>query len=237
VGLNFSMAWTVSPLPKLCAGVLFCVLFLIICIPQSFAQEPPLAVPGASRLPAQDPNAIAVDGWLLYPTLRLYTLYSDNLFFTPTNPLSAGAIGVTPSMVAVWSNGIHTTTLYGNIDRQDYPSANEVNTLDGRAGITQKYEAMRDLIFTANVTYAHQTWASGLQNSIQTPVAQWQYRAAKWNDSFAFWTTDRPDHTSRCERCATIRESFQSVHGHIFGRQDFQPRNYQPERIGQSHRV
>ena len=71
-----------------------------------------------TRLPARDPNAIAVDGWLLYPTLRLYSLYSDNLFLSPISPISAGGVGVTPSMAAVWSNGIHTTTLYGNIDRQ-----------------------------------------------------------------------------------------------------------------------
>ena len=171
MGLNLSMDFKGSILAKICARLLFCALFLIVWIPPSFAQEPPLNVPGGNRLAAQDPNAIAVDGWLLYPTLRLYSLYSDNLFFTPTSPLSAGAIGVTPSMAAVWSNGIHTTTLYGNIDRQDYPTANEVNTLDGRAGFTQRYEAMRDLIFTANVNYAHQTWATGLQNSIQTPAA------------------------------------------------------------------
>jgi len=156
---------------KICARLIFCVLFLIGWIPLSFAQQPPLNAPGGNKLPAQDPNAISVDGWLLYPTLRLYSLYSDNLFYTPTSPLSAAAIGVTPSMVATWSNGIHSTTLYGNIDRQDYPTANEVNTLDGRAGITQKYEAMRDLIFTANINYTHHTWAPGLQNSIQTPAA------------------------------------------------------------------
>jgi len=147
------------------------VLFLIAWIPLAFAQEPPLDVGGSGRLPARDPNAIAVDGWLLYPTLRLYSLYSDNLFLSPTSPLSAGAVGVTPSMVAVWSNGIHTTTLYANIDRQDYPTANEVNTLDGRAGFTQRYEAMRDLIFTVNASYVHQTQTTGLQNSIQTPSA------------------------------------------------------------------
>ena len=73
--------------------------------------------------------------------------------------------------MAVWSNGIHTTTLYGNIDRQAYPTDNDVNTVDGRAGFTQKYEAMRDLIFTVNGNYAHQTWGAGLQNSIQTPSA------------------------------------------------------------------
>ena len=78
---------------------------------------------------------------------------------------------MTPSLAAVWSNGIHTTTLYGNIDRQTYPTDNDVNTLDGRAGFTQKYEAMRDLIFTVNGNYAHQTWTTGLQNSIQAPTA------------------------------------------------------------------
>ena len=74
-------------------------------------------------------------------------------------------------MVAVWSNGIHTTTLYGSIDRQDYPSANSINTLDGRAGFTQRYEAIRDLIFTFNGNFSHQTLTTGLQNSIQSPTA------------------------------------------------------------------
>ena len=92
-------------------------------------------------------------------------------FRPPQNPLSVGGVGVTPSLAAVWSNGIHTTTLYGAIDRQDYPTDNSINTLDGRAGFTQRYEALRDLIFTVNGNYAHQTLATGLQNSIQTPSA------------------------------------------------------------------
>jgi hypothetical protein len=82
-----------------------------------------------------------------------------------------GGIGVTPSLTAVWSNGIHTTTLYGNLDRQDFPTDNAINTLDSRAGFTQRYEAMRDLIFTFNANYAHTTLTTGLQNSIQTPTA------------------------------------------------------------------
>ena len=169
-GSQSFMLYMGSILSRRFARFALSALFLIAWIPLSFAQEPPLNVSVASKLPARDPNAITVDGWQLYPTLRTYSLYSDNLFFTPTSPLSAGAMGVTPGVVATWSNGIHTTTLYGNIDRQDYPTANDVNTLDGRAGFTQKYEAMRDLIFTVNVNYAHQTWATGLQNSIQTPT-------------------------------------------------------------------
>jgi Putative beta-barrel porin 2 len=131
----------------------------------------PLDVARVGRLPARDPSAIAVDGWLLYPTLRVYSLYSDNLFLSPQSPIAAAGFGVTPSLTAEWSNGIHTTTLYGNIDRQVYPTDNDINTLDGRAGFTQKYEAMRDLIFSVNGNFAHTTLASSLQNSIQTAAA------------------------------------------------------------------
>src|ERR1700677_253264 len=178
-GSQSSMLYKGSILSRTFVRSAFGALFLMASIPLACAQTalpqsfglsgpPPLDVP-FNRLPARDPNAIAVDGWLLYPTLRLYSLYSDNLFLSPTSPITAPGFGVTPGLVAVWSNGIHTTTLYGNIDSQGYPTDNDVNTLDGRAGFTQKYEAMRDLIFTVNGNYAHQTWATGLQSSIQTP--------------------------------------------------------------------
>ncbi len=170
-GAQYSMLYRGSiRSKKLAARLAFSALFLIVWIPLCFAQEPPLAVP-INSLPARDPNAIAIGDWLLYPMLRVYSVYSDNLFLSPVSPISAPGFGVTPSMTAVWTNGIHTTTLYGNIDRQAYPTDNDINTLDGRAGFTQKYEAMRDLIFTVNGNYLHQTWATGLQNSIQTTAA------------------------------------------------------------------
>jgi hypothetical protein len=144
----------------------FSALFLIAWTTLSFAQEPPLDVQGNWRA-VRPPDATAINGWLFYPTLRIYTLYSDNLFLSPLRPLSVPGIGVTPSLTAEWSNGIHTTTLYGNIDRQVYPTENDINTFDARAGFTQKYEALRDLIFRVNGNFAHQTLASSLQNSIQ----------------------------------------------------------------------
>jgi Putative beta-barrel porin 2 len=175
-GSRSSMLHKGSILSRKFARLALSALFLIAWIPLSFAQqgpplEPPLNVAGVGRLPAADPNAIAVNGWLLYPTLRIYSLYTDNFFLAPVNPLSVGGFGVTPGMTAVWSNGIHTTTLYGNIDQQVYPTDNEVNSLGARAGFTQRYEAMRDLIFSFNGNYAHQTLTTGLQNSIQTPTA------------------------------------------------------------------
>jgi Putative beta-barrel porin 2 len=184
VGLNpqSSMLCNRSILSKKLARFVLCALVLCAWIPRSLAQlqtgaqsvigsgAPPPDV-SFVRLPAKDPNAIAVDGWLLYPTVRLYSLYTDNFFFSPQDPLSVGGLGVTPSIAAVWSNGIHTTTLYGSLDRQVYPTDNAINALDGRAGFTQRYEAMRDLIFSVNGNYAHQTLSTGLQNSIQTPTA------------------------------------------------------------------
>jgi Putative beta-barrel porin 2 len=169
--------------PKRSARPVFAALLLIALVSPGLAQSvgttgsgsgigpgsPPPDVSSLGGLPAHDPNAIEADGWLLYPSVRLYSLYTDNFFLTPTSPLSVGGLGVTPSLAAVWSNGIHTTTLYGNLDRQDYPTDTGINTLDGRAGFTQRYEAMRDLIFTFNGNYTHQTLATGLQNSIQTP--------------------------------------------------------------------
>src|SRR5262245_51003889 len=94
--------------------VLTGVIVLAISTQLSFAQTPPSALvsplsegPGlppldvpVSRLPAKDPDAISVDGWRLYPTLRLYSLYSDNLFFNTSPRTSAAGFGVTPGMVA-----------------------------------------------------------------------------------------------------------------------------------------
>jgi hypothetical protein len=170
-GSRHSMLWTNSIRSKRHAlRSAFSALFLIAGIVTAFAEEPPLDVP-RNALPARPPDAIAFDRWLLYPTVRLYSLYSDNLFLNPIHPLSAAGFGMTPGLTAELSNGIHTTTLYGNIDRQVYPTENEVNTFDRQAGFTQKYEALRDLTFSLQGDYTHKTVSSGLQNSIPTPVS------------------------------------------------------------------
>jgi hypothetical protein len=147
----------------------FGALFLIAWIATALAQEPPLDV-SRNRLPVRSPDAVTIDGWVLSPTVRVYSLYSDNLFLSPQNRLSVTGFGMSPSLTAERSNGIHTTTLYGNVDRAVYPTENEVNTFNREARFTQKYEALRDLTFRVEGDYAHQTLASTLQNSIPTAV-------------------------------------------------------------------
>jgi hypothetical protein len=149
----------------------FSAFFLIAWSPMALAQEPPPLDVSRNSLPARSPDAVTIGGWSLYPTVRVYSLYSDNLFLSPQNPLSVTGFGMSPSLTAELSNGIHTTTLYGNIDRQVYPTDNEVNTFDRQAGFTQKYEALRDLIFSVHGDYTHKTISNALQNSIPTVVA------------------------------------------------------------------
>jgi hypothetical protein len=145
-------------------------IFLIAATVASLAQSaPPLTVPPTPQLPPPG-EGIPVAGWLLFPTLKTYALYSDNLFQSPLAPISAWGLGATPSLTAEWTNGIHTTTLFGNIDRQVYPTQNEVNTLDGEASFTQKYQPLPDLTFRAIGDYTHKTIANALQSSIPSPI-------------------------------------------------------------------
>ncbi|PYX40859.1 MAG: hypothetical protein DMG81_05030 [Acidobacteria bacterium] len=133
-------------------------------------QEPPLEVPEGSRL-TKPKDALAAGDWLLYPTLRVFTLYSDNLFLNPVAPISAAGLGIAPALVAEWTNGIHTTTLYGRAERQFFPSEQEINTFDRQAGFIQKYSPLPDLIFRTQADYTHNTISPSLVSGIPGPVA------------------------------------------------------------------
>ncbi len=136
----------------------------------AFAQEPPLTVPDSGVLGPASETAIPFNTWLLYPSLTLSSTYSDNYFLSPEAKISGPGFGVTPSVTAVWSNGIHTTTLFGNFQGIDYPTATEINTINGEATFTQNYAPLRDLNFTFLGDYTHHTIANGLNNSIASPI-------------------------------------------------------------------
>ena len=148
----------------------FVALLLIGSFSTGYAQEPPLSIP-KNTLPARPGDALALGGWLLYPTVRSYAQYSDNLFQSVLNPISVWAWGVAPALTAEWSNGIHKTTLYGNVDARDYPTDTELNVFDYKAGVIQKYEALRDLVFSAQADYTHQTITSNAINAIPGALA------------------------------------------------------------------
>ena len=145
-------------------------LSLLAFITASRAQEPPLDVGGDGRLAASPGTAYALDQWLFYPGLTASTTYSDNLFNSSIAPISALGFELSPSLTAEWTNGIHTTTLNANFDHTTYPTDTDLNTFNWGGSFTQKYAPLRDLTFSLNGNYAHQTLSNGLQNSIPTPV-------------------------------------------------------------------
>jgi hypothetical protein len=166
------MPWAVSERPRYYAlRVAISACFFVGCTNACFAQaEPPLTIPATGKLPGAPSTAIPLEGWLLFPSLRTYSLYSDNLFQSSTARISALGFGTTPSLTAQWTNGIHTTTLFGNIDRQVYPTDNAINTFDREATATQTYSPLPDLTFTAQGDYTHKTIQSSLTNSIPNSI-------------------------------------------------------------------
>jgi hypothetical protein len=142
-------------------GVLLGV-FLVVSS-AALAQEPPLVVPKGGVL--KPIEAITAGDWVFYPGVRAYSLYSDNLFQSPISPISVWGFGLTPSMIAEWSNGIHDTTIYGSANRIDYPTRNDLNVLDYNTGLAQKYLPLPDLLFRMQGDYAHHTYAT-LNNAI-----------------------------------------------------------------------
>lgn len=152
------------------ALVAFAAVYMAGNLEVALGQEPPLTIPNGGPPPA-GPNAIPFDGWQLYPSFDTFTQYSNNYFLSPLDKISGWSFGVSPKMTAEWSNGIHTTTLFGTFTHIDYPTNNEVNTNDGEATITQQYAPVRDLNFTFLGDYTHQTIAPSLTSGIPSPIS------------------------------------------------------------------
>lgn len=145
------------------------VLSVAICDKTAHAQEPPLTIPSGAPPPA-DPNAIKFHDWFLYPSVDVSALNSNNYLLTPTGKLAGWAFGVSPAITAEWSNGIHSTTLFGSYDHVQYLSNEAATTDDGEATLTQRYAPLRDLNFTFLGDYTHHTFALNLINAIPSPT-------------------------------------------------------------------
>jgi hypothetical protein len=103
--------------------------------------------PYGSISPSAPSKAIAAGPWLLYPSLLVGTVFNDNLYLTQTRQTSAWGLEFRPGLIATLDNGIHKTTVYGNLDAQIYTNNSQGNTLNGRLGVKHIYEVQRDLIF------------------------------------------------------------------------------------------
>ena len=123
-----------------------------------------------SPAPVQCKSGIPAGEWLIYPSVRMYSIYSNNFFLAPSDQLSTFDFGITPSVTAEWSNGIHSTTISANVDTQRFPTFNEIDTFDRQATITQKYSPLPDWTFSVLGDYTHKTITNSLTNSIPTAI-------------------------------------------------------------------
>jgi opacity protein-like surface antigen len=132
------------------------------------AEEPPLTEPRINRIGSAG-GALNFGGWLLFPSFKVFSVFSDNLYQSPRRPVSVAGLAIAPELVAEWTNGIHRTTFYGNAEVRRY-NVDEANTFDRQAGFVQRYEAMRDLILTFQGDYTHKTNSNGLLSSIPSAL-------------------------------------------------------------------
>jgi len=132
------------------------------------AAEPPLEPPLVRQLP-NGTDTLSLGDWLLYPTVNFHTFYDSNIYSSATTPISTAGLNFNPTLLATYDTGIHTTSLYGNISSNVYPFIDYINnTFDRQAGFVEKYEAMRDLIFTVQGSYSHATNANVFNQALPT---------------------------------------------------------------------
>jgi hypothetical protein len=132
--------------------------------------EPPLNPPEVGVLPT-GAGALTFDQWIISPTLDLYTLYDTNVHSSPTVPLSGPGFHFHPAVSAEYNSGLYDTQLYGNIDSTVYPTLDwHNNTFNRQAGVIQKYSPLRDLVFTLQGDYTHNTNANVVIQSLPSPI-------------------------------------------------------------------
>jgi hypothetical protein len=131
--------------------------------------QPPLDPPVERSLASGD-GMLTMGDWILSPTLDLYTLYDSNIQSSSTTKFASSGFHYHPALQAELDTGFFDTRLYGNFDSTLYPSWNALNTFNRQAGVYETYAPLRDLTFTTQLDYTHNTSASVVVNSIPAPI-------------------------------------------------------------------
>src|SRR5262249_10712788 len=126
---------------------------LVGIVPRSLAQE---TAPAQEIAPTgQYEEGIEISGWKLYPKVFVGAVWDTNVDQQASGDGRTSSVGAraVPYLAAIYDGGIHKTTVYGTADARFF----DANTLSATAGLTHRYEAMRDLIITGFVNYTRQT--------------------------------------------------------------------------------
>ena len=120
---------------------------LVGIVPRSLAQE--IAPTG------QYQEGLMLGAWTLYPKIYVGAVWDDNVHQQATGVPDTSRTGAraVPYLAALYDGGIHRSTVYGVADARFF----DANTISATAGLTHRYEAMRDLVFTGFANYTRQT--------------------------------------------------------------------------------
>ena len=139
----------------------------ILRLAQVSTGAPPLNPPEERSLAS---GPLSIGQWFLTPTLDLSTLYDSNILSSTANKQAGPGFHYRPALQGELDTGIYDTKIYGSFDSTLYPTHTPLNTFNPQAGAIETYAPLRDLIFTTQVDYTHQTNASVIVNSIPAPV-------------------------------------------------------------------
>jgi len=122
---------------------------------------------GVTAIGPNPEEGLAIDGWLVYPSLFVGSVFNDNIYATAYDRRSAVGVRVRPSIQAGVDNGLHKTTAYLSADAQLYPGLGshyrllptpttdvDPTNVTGRAGLNHIWSPFSDLsvYFTADYT-------------------------------------------------------------------------------------
>ncbi len=99
--------------------------------------------------PASTEGALQIHNWLVFGNLGVGGAYDSNVTLSPSNPVTAYGVRVTPNVVAEYNTGIQRTFIYGTGDFRYYPTIGNTQIWNSAAGIVHVWEIERGFIFRA----------------------------------------------------------------------------------------
>ncbi len=99
--------------------------------------------------PRSSEGALQIGNWLVFGNLGVGGAYDSNVTLSPSNPITAYGVRVTPNVVAEYNTGIQRTYIYGTGDFRYYPSLGNTQIWNSAAGIVHVWEIERGFVFRA----------------------------------------------------------------------------------------
>ncbi|HEY8067168.1 MAG TPA: outer membrane beta-barrel protein [Methylosinus sp.] len=138
---------------------------------------------GVTAMGPNPDEGLALEGWIVYPSLFIGSVFNDNIYSTADNRRAAVGVRVRPSIQAGVDNGLHKTTAYLSADAQLYPGLGaqsrlsptpttdvDPTNLTGRAGLNHIWSPFNDLDVYLTVDYTRQSGLFGSNFGASAPA-------------------------------------------------------------------